>query len=402
MAMPFFCRPAQAFALLGAAWLGPLACSSDPTTSPGVTHPTMIEVSPEDFLGDLPCGEQPGEVRRYVATLFDVTEQLGGAGGEGNGGPAEIDSQGGAPTGAPVVASPGKCGGFPLPSSRPVSCLAGVGFGYVVSGRHYCAEIDAYDSDQVEPRGSGSRQMVAGNSADSAPPASDARKVEPVWQTICRQATAATATIVPTRDCDLLSPQPDVAAPAELRVDTAKLLGDLTCGTEPGQVERLEVALELDDYAGERQREVACGDALAFEALPPGRLLSLYVSAFEAESTQAFAGSECHALAKPGVSVNATCSSLSQLGTLRVDLPAALEALGLECDASSVSNVRVSAGGEEQNLRPPDCLQPFDHGFAAGEGSVTVTVTPESGEPQSLICRNVVEPGRVVMADCSP
>ncbi|HYJ10328.1 MAG TPA: hypothetical protein VEX18_14995, partial [Polyangiaceae bacterium] len=267
---------------------------------------------------------------------------------------------------------------------------------------HYCAEIDAYDSDQLEPRGSGTRQMVVGDAADSAPPASDAPKVEPVWQTICRQATAATATIVPTRDCDLLSPQPDVAAPAELRVDTANLLGDLTCGTEPGQVERLEVDLELDDYTGEREREVACGEALVFAALPPGRLLSLYVSAFEAESTQAFAGTECHALAKPGVSVNAACASLSQLGTLRVDLPEALEALGLECDNSSVTDVRVTAEGKEQSLPPPDCLQPFDQGFPAGEGSVTVTVTPASGEPQSLICRNVVEPGRVVVADCSP
>jgi hypothetical protein len=406
MVTPSFRRSAQALALLGAGWIGPLACSSDPATTTGVTHPTMIEVLPADFLGDLPCGEQPGAVRRYVATLFDVTEQLGGAGGEGNIGLPESEAtaggQGGASVGAPVVVAPGKCGGFQLPSSRPVSCLAGVGFGYVVNGRHYCAEIDAYDSDQVQPRGSGSRQMVAADAGDSAPPASDAPKVEPAWQALCRQATAATATIVPVRDCDVLSPQPDAGAPGELRVETAALLGELSCGGEPGEVERVVVELELDDYMGNRRLEVACGDATVYAALPPGRLLSLYVSAFEAGSTQAFAGAECHALAKPGTSVNATCSSLSQVGTLRVDLPAALEALGLECDEASVSDVLVNAAGTEQRLPPPDCLQPFDHGFAAGVGSVTVTVTPASGEPQALNCTNVVAPGRVVVADCSP
>lgn len=402
MAMPSLRRSAQALALLGAGWLGPLACSSDPNTTTGVTHPTMIEVAPADFLGDLPCGEQPGAVRRYVATLFDVTEQLGGAGGEGNTSASETDSQGGAPAAAPIVVASGKCGGFQLPSSQPVSCLTGVGFGYVVSGRHYCAEIDAYDSDLLEPRGSGSRQMVVGDAADSAPPASDAAKVEPAWHAICRQATAASATIVPARDCEVLSPQPDADALGELRVDTAKLLGDLSCGSEPGQVERLVVELELDDYTGGTQLEVPCGDAAVYAAVPPGRLLSLYVSAFEADLTQAFAGAECHALAKPGTSVNATCPALSQVGTLRVDLPAALEALGLECDLSSVTDVRVSVADEERSLRPPDCLQPFDHGFAAGEGSITVTATPASGEPQALICANVVEPGRVVVADCSP
>lgn len=405
MAPPSFRRPAQALALLGAGWLGALACSSDSTTTAGVTHPTMIEVSPADFLGELACDEQPGAARRYVATLFDITEQLGGAGGEGNAGPAAGEAmaggQGGAPAGVLAALAPGKCGGFQLPSSLPVSCRTSVGFGFVVSGRHYCAEIDAYDTDQLEPRGPGTRQMVASEPADGAPPASDAPKVEPAWRTTCHQATAAAADIVRVQDCEALFPQPAAGTPGEIRVETANLLGELECGSEPGQVERLTVSLERDDYTGARQLDVACGEPAVYAALPPGQLLSLYVSAFESESTDIVAGAECHALAKPATSVSASCTTLSRLGTLRVDVPAELEALGLGCDAS-VTAIAVKVGEKEQNLAPPDCLQPFDQPFASGTNGVTITVTPAEGEPQSLECFGTVAPGRVIVAECDP
>lgn len=399
MVTPPLRRSVQFLAWLGIGCLGPLACGSDPATTVGVTHPTMIEVSPADFLGERACADEPGAARRYVATLFDVTEQVEGAGGAGG---ADESAAGGA---APEPTS--KCGGFQLPSSQPVSCNTSVGFGFVVSGRHYCAEIDAYDTDQLEPRGSGTRQMVMGDASDGEPPAADAPKVEPAWNTICRQAMAAASVIVPMRDCDPLSGQPEPGAPGDLRVDTTRLLSELSCGSEPGQVERLVVELELDDetYMDARTLEVPCGEAVTFGALPSGELIPLYVQAFEAESVAPLAGAACQAIAKPGTTVTAQCATLSQSGTLRVDLPSQLAALGLGCDGSiNDLRVEVEVDGEveEQQVLPPECLQPFDHGFAAGDASVTLTVTPADGEPQALLCASSVVPGRVVIAECAP
>lgn len=398
MVMPPIRRSVQFLAWLGVGWLGLLACSSDPSTPVGVTHPTMIEVRPADFLGERACADEPGAARRYVATLFDVTELVEGAGGAGGAGATEEATAGGA-----TAEAPGKCGGFQLPSSQPVPCDTSVGFGFVVSGRHYCAEIDAYDTDQLEPRGSGTRQMVVGDPSDGEPPAVDAPKVQPAWDTICRQAMAASTVIVPVRDCEPLSGQPEAGAPGDLRVDTAQLLGDLSCGGEPGQVERLTVHLELDDpeRMDASSLEAPCGDAVTFGAVPAGELVPLYVQAFEAASVKAFAGGECHAIARPGTTVTAPCAPLSQLGTLRVDLASQLATVGLACD-SSISDLRVEIEGNEQQVLPPECLQPFDHDFATDHASAIVTVTPVDGDPRVLECESTIEPGRVVIAECTP
>ena len=148
--------------------------------------------------------------------------------------------------------------------------------------------------------------------------------------------------------------------------------------------------------------DVPCGDAVTFGAVPSGKLVPLYVQAFEAESVEAFAGGECHAIAKPGTTVPAQCSPLSEVGTLRVDLAAQLEALGLRCNKDAISDLRIAVEGEERQVLPPECTQPFDRGFAFGAASVQLTVTPVTGEPQLLECGGTVVPGRVVVAECAP
>ena len=406
MTLPWLRVVASALALASGALFGPLACNSDSTTTVGVTHPTMIEVSPATFLGDRVCADEAGGVRRYVATLFDVTDDgAGGADGAGSAGPGEAVA--GADDGA--SATPERCGGFQLPSSEPVSCLASVGFGFVVSGRRYCAEVDAYDTDQLEPRGNGTRMMVAGDPSDGEAPSLDAAKVVPRWQTSCAAGSvAATSQIVPARGCLPLSSELPATEPTTLRVETSGLLGDLKCGSEPDQVGELVVELEpIADYTLGNGLQVTCGEAAVYTGLPPGRVVSAYVQAFEtggvAAMLPAIAGAQCHGLTRPNVGTVAECAELSTSGTLRVDFQAALEALGMACDAS-LADVRVNVPGElgERRFPPPDCLQPFDHGFPVGDAAVTVTVVPKDGPATSVNCGKTIEPGSLVVADCTP
>jgi hypothetical protein len=102
------------------------ACSSTPATTTTITRPELVAVSPDDFIGMQHCGDGPGLVGSYVATLFDVS----------------ITSDGG-PT--PEY-------GFPLPSSPATACEFPVTFSLVLVDHRYRAEIDAYDRvPQVKP-----------------------------------------------------------------------------------------------------------------------------------------------------------------------------------------------------------------------------------------------------------
>ena len=103
---------------LGFSVLGNLGCSGSSTATTTIARPELVAVTPEDFLGTLGCGTEPGQVQSYVATLFDVTPT----------------ADGGLPD------SP-----FQLPSSPPTSCLSPVTFSFVVTAHRYIAQIDAYD-----------------------------------------------------------------------------------------------------------------------------------------------------------------------------------------------------------------------------------------------------------------
>jgi hypothetical protein len=109
----------------------------------------------------------------------------------------------------------------------------------------------------------------------------------------------------------------------------------------------------------------------------------------------------------PAATVNAQCSALSQVGTVRVDLNAALGVLGLTCDASQLSSLQIELPGDDavQVVTPPACLQPFDRGFAPGAAALTVTAWQEVGgaapvELGSLTCHAEAAPGRIVIAQC--
>jgi hypothetical protein len=359
-------------------------CSSSSTPSLAVSHPTMIEVAPEDFLGSVPCSEGPG-LKRYVATLFDTNHAQAGASGIDPGSEAQVGGAG---------------PDFQLPSSPPTPCLAGVGFGLVVPGRHYDVKIDGYDTNDLAPRAVGSREMVspAPNPTQPVTPLATPR-----WTAHCRDAIAVDSAIVRADHCTSFTVI-DGAALGSVRIALGRLLDGVKCGDQPGQVDHFSVSLSVGT-AVPLVQTVAC-DASAealFTELSPRQRVSAYVTALSADGSDAFAGATCDAFTLPEASVDAECTSLSQVGTLRVNLAAALELLGLQCNSASIDRVAVSVPGEEkeQSFPPPDCLQPFTQGFAPGAAAVTVIAIDVDGNQSSATCGATVTPGQLAVAQCT-
>jgi hypothetical protein len=116
------CRAGLALASVLAGALVPLsACSDGGSTVLDTFAVTSVAVTPEAFLTGVTCGE--GGMRRYVATLSDVSA------GDNSG------------------------GGFVLPSSAPVPCFLEVRFERVTIGREYATDIQGYDRDDIVPLG---------------------------------------------------------------------------------------------------------------------------------------------------------------------------------------------------------------------------------------------------------
>ena len=378
-------RPLHPASLLVLGLLVYAGCSSSSTPSVAVSHPTMIEVEPEDFLGSVPCSQGPG-LKRYVATLFD-TSYVAQAGASGVDPETDTHVGGAGPD-------------FQLPSSLPTPCLAGVGFGLVVAGRHYDVEIDGYDTDDLVPRAIGSREMVSPAPSPSQPVTPLAT---PRWTARCQDAIAVDSTIVRADRCTPFMVG-DSSALGSVRIPLGSLLDGVSCGDQPGQVDHFSVSLSAGTGAPLVQT-VAC-DASAealFTDLSPRQRVSAYVTALSADGSDAFAGATCDAFTRPEASVDADCTSLSQVGTLRVDLAGVLELFGLQCDSASIDRVLVNVPGEEreQSFPPPDCRQPFTRGFVPGAAAVTVTAIDVDGNEKSATCGAAVTPGQLAIAECT-
>jgi hypothetical protein len=379
-------RPLRSASILvGLGLLAIAGCSSDGTTSTAVTHPTMIEVAPEDFLGDVPCTQGPG-LKRYVATLFDTNYV------------APVASAGGADSGADGDSGGAGSDVFQLPSSLPTPCLAGVGFGLVVAGRHYDVKIDGYDTDDLAPRALGAREMVSPRPTSDEPVTPPAT---PRWTAHCEDAVAVGSTIVRADHCTPFTVV-DGAALGSVHIPLATLMGGLVCGEEPGQVDHFDVTLDAGDSQLRVQSVSCAADAAAiFLDLPPRLRVSAYVTAFSADGVDAFAGATCDAFTLPDSSVDAECAQLSEVGTLRIDWVDQLPG-DLACDEASIASISVDVPGQDQSQRflPPDCLQPFEHGFAPGAAAVTVTVVDASRSEITLVCSAQVAPGQLALAKC--
>ncbi len=167
-------KAAFILATLAAASAG--GCFASGLSSGEVVRPTLVAIDPADFLGRLTCSDQPGTLRRYVATFSDVTGAAGAAstlGTQASG--LSVAGNSGASGAAGVSAGGASSNGIPLLSSEPVGCSRIVVTSEITLGNFYAVQIDGYEQTTLTPVQPGSRQM------------SDAtgQAVLPRWTTHC-------------------------------------------------------------------------------------------------------------------------------------------------------------------------------------------------------------------------
>jgi hypothetical protein len=363
-------------------------CEEQELTSTGIVHPTLIEVSPDDFLAEVPCRLGPGSMQVYVATLHDhgvdpgdepTSGELPDAGEEGEGG------AGGAPSGPEL--------GFPR-RSNPVSCGTAVGFARVTPEHRYSVDIQGFDRSDLVVHEPGVEATF-----DAPPPpvrdVATGETVAPRWTATCGKGTARSAVVRRLRECTpVVDAEPSTLTAVELRPDLA--LGSSTCGAGAGDVDHFEVT------SASGVRTLSCGETLRIEDAVPGRTLVVGVLAFASGDDSATLGSTCTASPVAGVSVTASCSPFTDKGALEVDPVAAASALGLRCD--ELRELTVTAPDEAPlHVRPSACgsLVPFV-GLARGAQSVTITGTPADGGAEVTgTCTATVIPSQRALATCS-
>lgn len=156
-----------------------LACSSSTVTTDAIVRPELLSVSPNDFLGAVPCRPD------------FTTGTTPGAGGEGgdNGDAGATVATPTAPVAKSYVATvrdvtlldpKNPAAGtvdFNLMSSPPTPCSQPVTFSFIVAYHTYDAHVDAYteNASELTPFALGSPSLVdgAGN------------RVEPRWSADC-------------------------------------------------------------------------------------------------------------------------------------------------------------------------------------------------------------------------
>jgi hypothetical protein len=360
--------------------LGLAGCSDSTTTTTEVEHQTLVEVSPGEFLGSVPCLDAAGAMRRYVATLWDVT---GTSADTGEGGAGGVDGSAGA-----TFAEP-----FALPSSGPVPCTESVAFAFVVTGHRYVASVDGYDRDDLVPLETSVPILLDPETGD---------RVEPRWTTRCGDEDPATSygeisRIV--RGCTpLVDRRPGGATAVEVRLDT--LLGELSCGDEPGSIARFEVR------GPDGVTEAACDEAVSIEPPAGASTLVLPVLAYESAAETPSVGTVCTARVVSGVVTPASCSPLESTGALVVQPNEALQTLGLDCNTPFADLTAEVVGDETATSKELDrtsCARSLE--FASlphGEATVRFSLRETTdAEPRTALCTAAVEPGQVATATCS-
>jgi hypothetical protein len=214
--------------------------------SVGTLTLTSVTVRPEDFLGPVPCSNNPGAMRSYVVTLKNVTKP------------------------------------FTLASSAPASCAENVEFREVLPCQRYIAEIDGYPLYpwEMKPAGntSGNRTMIA-KSGDSSP-------LTPSWKVSTKGcaprdplaaskachinvdagaptegvlALEETTAIVPF--CEPVTPTDAATLKTSIRVDPRGALGPFSCKAAGGTVASFDIVPE--DASLAPQKALACESATA-------------------------------------------------------------------------------------------------------------------------------------------
>jgi len=366
--------------LIGALAL-PFACEEDEEVSTAIIHPMLVSVSPEDFLGTLPCLDAPGAMRTYVAVLRHrgPADDDGVAGEHGY--PQGVGGEGGAPAGID-----------PAESSPLLACTSTIGFGMVRPDHRYLADVYAFDRDDLE------LATPAGDLGPwDAPVVIDEATGDPVaprWTTRCAAITARQAIVRRFHDCEPLTDHaPGGPAVVEVNLDT---LAGVECGVSPGQIERFDVTGPAGVVS------VACGETLTFEDLPAGQSLVMPVLAYEAGVAEATFGTTCTADVHAGVTVTASCDPLTDEGALEVDPAAAASALGLDCSTLAELTLQYDDAPPRRVL-PSDCHRPVQFpGIARGVQSVSAVAMLSDGSTSGeAACTGSVVPAQRVVATCA-
>jgi hypothetical protein len=350
----------------------PLAsCFSGPGGESRRPPPTLVAVAPGDFLGDVPCADAPGALRRYVVRLFDHGTQEE---------PRSFELPAG------VVPGPG---GY-----QPVPCTQTAVFGHVAPTHKYSAIVEAYDRTDLSALGPGSPVLV-----DAA-----GKHVPPRWTTRCGRdeggnpvlGAVVSAQYVTrfVRGCEpLASTQP--AAESAITLSVSEIAGAAGCGSGPGQIERFEVRYTANL---ESTQTAACGETITFAPLLAGAPYGFELLAFEADQTTPSYGTTCFRIALAGATVPAQCDPLRSVGALEVDVEVLLGSTG--CGVGSEIASASAAIGDQTAT---GCTVLRFEGLAPGPYSFDLTSTRTDGTPgPGAVCTALVEPGLVARAECTP
>lgn len=383
-------------------------CStSDTTTTIGAIVPTSIVVDPQSFLGDLPCSDAPGALRSYVATITDETicddgGEACGADGDCCSGACLVTS---ASSGAGGGSSSGTCAPkttpFTLPSSPPVSCAAPVFFRYVVPGHVYSAEVDGFPVPpealvpvgQVDGAWSGSREMLDATTREV---------VKPRWTTRCGQTQETGAVAVTNANVfvDACEPLTDSGTSVTgILVDPRSALVGVGC-------EGLGSIDIVPDDPALPTSIVGCGEgpgAVYATGIVPGALYGFTLRAHLAGGGDPVLGARCDALAVEGVTIPATCTTLSTEGSVRFDVAAILATKDVSCAPGVFIETALLSGdgydGIDSGLAPcTDSIQVAP--VAPGEYLGLLNATRDGDIIATANCSTTVTPG--VTAICAP
>lgn len=400
-------------AALGAVAIVASGCAADEELPDLFAVNTAVSVTPGQFLLGVPCTPGAGAMQSYVAVVTDR-------------GP--VDEDGNTPVGY----------GFELPASAPTPCTQTVAFRRVVVGHRYEARVHGYalPASALVPTTVGADGCLTETIEDSAGTDPDIIKlvpapgstylcttgadgqsfepVQPSWQRSCGtqgygSAVARPSVELPITGCVSEGENGNVGVgETSIVVDpTSALSGGLSClpdaPEDPGyEADHVPTANEIDafdvlpvDPGLPETVGVDCGATAAYTEVEPGTSYAFRVEAGNADFPARWA-TNCTATAFEGVTVTTSCDSLTDRGTLRLDLT--------ECPEGATYHLRATNAdtGAEQSFGDGHCPGPaLVSGIAAGRWDVVATIDVPEVESVVLSCTATVVAAATSDVECT-
>lgn len=351
-------RTAGLFLLLGAGALAAAACGDDETTDDDDSIVTSVVVDPVEFLGSLPCADVEGAPRSYTAELIKLEFDDNG----------EIEPE------------------ESLGVSRRVNCATPVAFTEVTAGRRYGAKISVYDVD-VE------------DDADA-----------PAWTTTCGiddegegAAQARLTRQVTVYGCDPITG--NGTAETSISIDASSTATELGCtGDEGGLVFTIDVEPIEPADTELPTVTVACGDdpiVFSGDDIVPEERYTFRLTATDFPLEQTW-GATCTVVAREGFGVPATCTPLTDRGSLTFPIVDIVDDASLEC-GEDVKTARVAllAGPATLDASVVDCdADATFEGVPQGSYIGKVELLDGSEVVKTYTCTGAIQPASDTSLTC--